>query len=298
MHLFRSLLICSLVCHVSGEKNHLRTLQSTSSSERKRPVIYTFFELKELPNGQKHEMDVHEKMLAVWTALWYEAGWDPKILTLDDARKHPDFEKYRDGITVNETAVRTPYTVFENSYDYMCFMRWLAMASHGEGGWMSDYDTFPMGISYLDGFSMPNGGVFTGYERHVPSLLSGSAHEWDRMSRMVLDMAVQKVRDEKRELYSDMYALYDIIQNNEHEFIRDMKVYMGYPYKEKHIVDCNALKNVMVVHLSHMRTHMAVDKGIVESPIGEYDESIRPYLATSLNKEWKEQCLKGTSFNN
>jgi len=244
-------------------------------------VIYTFFELKIQNNGQPHNLEVHENLLAVWTKLWQEAGWEPRVLTLDDSKKHPDYEKYRDAINTGNAV--------ENTFDYMCFMRWLAMASHGEGGWMSDYDTFPMGMSHFNG--LPNGGVFTGWERHVPSLLSGSAEEWDRMSRMVLDMAVTKYRDEGIEFYSDMYALFDIIQNNEHEFIREMTVYMGYPYKEAHVVDCNALENIMVVHLSHARTDRAVESGLVESPIGRYDESIRPYLATSLNEDWKEQCI-------
>lgn len=296
------ILISSLSRDIHGAQTYfLRQLTESNYQDEtpliKKPIIYTFFEIKELPNGEKHERDIHEEMINIWTQLWTDAGWEPRILTLEDARKHPDFNLYRNGITVNEEAVRTPYTVFENSYDYMCFMRWLAMAAHGKGGWMSDYDTFPMGITFVDGFSMPNGGVFTGYERHVPSLLSGSAHEWDRMSQMVLDMAVKKIRDEKKEIYSDMYALYDVIQQNEHEFIREMKVFMGYPYKEAHVVDCHLLKNYMVVHLSHMRTAMAVESGIVEAPNGQYSENIRPQLASLLHREWKEQCFEDISFH-
>ena len=283
MKLLQFFLLCSLSCHVSGKKNYLRALKSNGNRETQRPVIYTFFQTKIQSNGKLHETNTHDNLLAVWTELWYEAGWEPKILTLDDSRKHPDFEKYKEDITAGEIA--------ENTYDYMCFMRWLAMASHGEGGWMSDYDAFPMGISYLDGLTLPNGGIFTGWERHVPSLLSGSAEEWDRISRMVLDMAGQKINDGNIEFFSDMFILREITRYNEREFIQDLTVYNGFPYKENHFVDCNVLENIMVVHLSHMKTDMAVQSGLVKSPIGKYDESIRPHLATLLNKDWKEQCF-------
>lgn len=45
-------------------------------------------------------------------------------------KKYADFEKFKEAIMiiVGPEATRIPYTLDENSYDDMCFMRWLAMA--------------------------------------------------------------------------------------------------------------------------------------------------------------------------
>ena len=74
---------------------------------------------------------------------------------------------------------------------------------------MSDYDTFPIGINPADGLTLPNGGFFTSYERHVPSLMSGSQVEWDRMAEIVFHIGIRKIQIEKYETFSDMFVLYE-----------------------------------------------------------------------------------------
>ena len=38
-----------------------------------------------------------------------------------------------------------------------------------------------------EGKDLPNGGNFTSFEQHVPSLLSGSQKEWERVSKLLLE---------------------------------------------------------------------------------------------------------------
>jgi len=210
-----------------------RLLQALAEDEEveERPMIYTFFELRKDKNGNPDNNGRmnHEDLIGAWKELWYEAGWSPQILTLDDARRHPDYEKY------NNLLTKGTENVYEDSYDFMCFMRWLAMASHGQGGFMSDYDTFPLEITpSMGSSSMPNYGVFTSYQRHVPSLISGSATEWERMSHRVLDMAVEQIERQLREggqnsngqqadeaFYSDMLALQDLHDMDETSYIQE-----------------------------------------------------------------------------
>merc|ERR1712157_151800 len=49
------------------------------------------------------------------------------VLTLDDARGHPDYKKFIAAFEKAEHKLR--------DYDRMCFLRWLAMANRG-GGWI------------------------------------------------------------------------------------------------------------------------------------------------------------------
>ena len=287
-----------LIHAVTGTENHndkrkrRRTKRKTKKSKNvEKPIIYTFFEVKELPNFRQHDKTVHEEILAVWTKLWKEAGWEPKILTLDDAKKHPDFTKYDENLVMDSSIERTFHNLYRNSYNYMCFMRWLAMAAHGKGGWMSDYDTFPIGsIANYDGLKLPNNGAFTGHERHVPSLLSGTAEEWDRMAKIILEEGVKKVKQEKVFTYSDMFTLRNIIKRDKDAFIEDMQVYMGFPYKEKNVVDCEAVDRHLVTHLSHCKTEYAVEHNLVEIPDKKYSERVRPRLAEELYNNWRVQC--------
>ena len=134
-----------------------------------RPKMHTFF----TPVSASPDT----ALLDAWQKEWYEAGWEPVILTVKDAKKHEDYNKFIEAFGAAEHSL--------SDYDRMCFLRWLAMASSG-GGWMSDYDTFPLYSKvHTDGHNLPNGGNFTGYSRHVPNLVSGSEAEWNRMANLI-----------------------------------------------------------------------------------------------------------------
>lgn len=68
----------------------------------------------------------HDKMIKVWEDSWRDAGWHTRILTIDDAKLHPEFS-FIDSYVKNFTT---------DEYNKACYYRWLAMAAVG-GGWMS-----------------------------------------------------------------------------------------------------------------------------------------------------------------
>jgi len=253
----------------TSQSNENNWKNYTTSPTNPKPIIYTFFSPKLRKEGD-HEEDTskHEKLLHVWKTLWKESGWEPRLLTMDDAKKHPDFKKYSDLLQNSEYP-----NLWDQSYNSLCFFRWLAMASHGSGGWMADYDTFPMGITVTTGLNLPNNGQFTSYKMHVPALLSGTAEEWERVSHLLLD----QVAKEKKEPvdggppngYSDMMALYDLHDDDPDSVIlkRPTHVLDTYPYKvntedDSNIIDCHMLfeRNIWVVHLSHYATQHAIEE--------------------------------------
>ena len=67
-------------------------------------------------------------------------------------------------------------------YEVACFVRHLAMAAIG-GGWMSDYDVVPLALPACAPLS--NGGAFTTHQGFVPSLVSASAEEYLRVTRLM-----------------------------------------------------------------------------------------------------------------
>lgn len=219
------------------------TIQSQPSNTSARPKMHTFF----TPVNSSPDTS----LLEVWRKTWYDAGWEPVVLTLDDAKKHPIYKRFIDAFETAEYDLR--------AYDRICFLRWLAMASNG-GGWMTDFDTFPLySRPEIDGHNLPNNGRFTCYSRHVPNIVSGSEEEWNRMANLLFFS--YKLHQDV--FWSDMYALLEI-----HNIID------GYAYQtdsislEKVYIDelrsdngierplalgkkCNLLKGMRAVHFSH-----------------------------------------------
>ena len=271
------------------EKESRETTKWRNANTNKVPVIYTFYSPKLNVKGEKKDDGYeHDKLVHVWKTLWKEAGWDPKVLTLDDAKKHPDFVKYSD-ILLNSIY---PH-LCDQCYDTLCFLRWLAMAAHGSGGWTSDYDTFPMGITVETGINLPNNGRFTSYQVHIPALMSGSAEEWERVSHLVLD----QVAIGKEGHLSDMMALKYVHDDDPESVLFEQRVFYGYPYKvntidKSNIVDCGILseKNIWAIHLSHASTEKDINDHrlhISSDGNGMHD---RHSFAWEISFLWKNEC--------
>ena len=156
-----------------GEKRRL-------TSETK-PPIYTFFEWT--PQQQLGFGSEEDELLPMWSQYWEQAGWEPRILTLEDAKAHPDYEKMR-GVLDSIPSMRD-----ESKFT---FLRWLAVAHQG-GGWFAEKDTFPLHRFADEGFELPQNGLLTIWERYTPSLVSGKKEEWER----VVEALIQIVEENK-----------------------------------------------------------------------------------------------------
>ena len=130
------------------------------------------------------------------------------------------------------------------------------MAASG-GGWMSDHDTFPTNFPINEGSDLPNEGKFVSFQSHVPALMSGTAEEWDRVSKLIID-AIPRIVDlpgVDKNIVTDMHAFYVLhLENNDsisfvpfHEEVQD-----GYLYNSPHEVNCAQMVIGRVVHLSHV----------------------------------------------
>lgn len=125
---------------------------------------YAYFE----PIGFLVEYEVIEH----WKRTWGKHGWNPILLSHDDAVKYPRFNEY------NEAVAKFP-TVNPKEYEMACFKRWAAMAALG-GGVMCDYDVMNYGFRPMDLMNGDLSLVF--YESNgVPSCVSGAGYLFDIM---------------------------------------------------------------------------------------------------------------------
>jgi hypothetical protein len=142
-----------------------------------RCVVYTYFEDQGMGDGPAVD---------VWREVWSKAGWDPKVLTQNDAAKHPRYNEMVDRFMTYPTSNPA-------GYELACYLRYLAMAEAG-GGFMTDYDVVNVNVPPPPQCDwLPNDGAFTTHENFVPSLATGSAAEFERVAGEFYDADVQDV---------------------------------------------------------------------------------------------------------
>jgi len=255
--------------------------QCGDREENVRPIMHTFFH-------KVKRMTTEDETLKVWREEWGNAGFETVVLTLDDAKKHPDFEEI-------EKLMKPLFG--SEGYNALCFYRWMAMAVVG-GGWMSDHDTLPLNFPIDEGLHLPNAGNFTSFQTYVPSLMSGTEEEWNRVFKLLID-AIPRINDgpdAKNKRPSDMHA-FEVLHREKNGSIifsrYDAAVHDGYIYKSPHKVDCKKLSG-RAVHLSHAYTAQAIKDGLfpveVDDGVDEPTGVMRAQGAKLFLNEWKFQC--------
>ena len=243
------------------------------------PVMHTFYEPI---TAQRGFLGAKEpKMLKLWKEEWQAAGFETKILTLKDAKKHPYFP-------IMEQVVSE---IFPNDdYNKYCYYRYLAMAIAG-GGWMADMDTFPTNFPMEEGLILPNNGKFTSFQSHVPSLISAGANEWTRISKFL----VEAIPISNQEFKSDMMILYDL-RLRENPFIDfrwgDSVENPDKIWKPGHVVDCYEMNHSRAIHMSHKHLFMVLEMKIFPVPtLHEYHltEDERAEGAREIMDQWRAQ---------
>lgn len=243
----------------------------TIYNELQKPLIHTFFT----------PLDGRDPMIDTWKEEWEKAGWRTKILTMDDAMRHPDFKSMRDAVI----------QVFEHDiYNQFCFYRYLAMALVG-GGWMSDYDAFPTNFPINEASELPNHGQFTSFQAHVPSLISADADEWTRIASLM----VEQLPNSEAKLKSDMYVLKEVGENKKNQIkfeIPCRNVRPKIAYKEKDVVDCKEMSIGRAIHISHLSVAQLKETGTYpeERMAGTPHDEARAKLSSMFMDDWREQC--------
>ena len=174
-----------------------------AESDHGKPVIHTFFQRIPPYNrttGMTDEDD--DNLLAFWREAWSRAGWEPVVLTEDDARSHRDFQWFQSELG------KLKLDAFSN----ILFTRWIAMAAVG-GGWYADYDVFPLRAMPRE---IPHNGRMTVHDIASPTLASGNAEEWMMTLMALLEDAEanRSPRDDKLTFWSDSLAVLSVTRKH------------------------------------------------------------------------------------
>jgi hypothetical protein len=251
----------------------------------RRPNIFTFFSPLPLDSrgirGTGMSPSEDDQLLRTWETEWRNAGWNPIVLNLTHAQKNARYD---------EVVRALEYLPFPSEsgkrYNALCFLRWLAMAHMGSG-WMADYDTFPLHDFRADGFVLPNDGRLTVWDNVVPSLVSGSQMEYQRMALAMVKNLESHLTDE---FYSDMKALEDMSKTSNvfttrrevlwGELALNGRPRSGVLWDKWTPEDCLELSHQRrAVHISHRTMRL--------SNLGAND---RAHVASDWLQMWRESC--------
>ncbi|KAL7479441.1 hypothetical protein ACHAW6_005242 [Cyclotella cf. meneghiniana] len=267
--------------------------QSTTSLRPGKPIMATFFE--PVPGGCCGMTEEgHKNLVNAWERAWQSYGWQTKILTEADARKHPRFEELE--LKLVEADV--------NGYNRRCFWRWLAMSMDTDvnGGWMSDYDFFPLRLTSVIGKELAALPGFKSYSVHVPTLLHSDTKSWNFITNLIVDTIS---KDLEVDFLSDMYVLEYIYNHHTEEELGitawERLTYSGFPYNKDGdtiSVDCPGAMATLGAHLSHHDTHLAVDNGIFPKvlgvTVGDLGSSMnnRAEAANIMLRQFRDACFR------
>jgi hypothetical protein len=257
--------------------------QQQQQQQQQRPKMYTFYEpTLNLWNssfkgtGMTDHADV--ALLELWVEEWKKMGWDPIILTLNDAKRHARFQEFHQQLQFVPLRGIDGSTTVNTEYNQFCYLRWLAMSTIPIGGYMSDYDVLP--IRRFE----ETIGTFTVYSsgregRGIPCLMSGSQEEWDRLTWLLLENALHHLDHFN---YIDMLALMDLVG----EYVPEKTVLEATPLLTGKVwsnEECQRLQGKMAIHVSHY----SVMHGVIGEGEGIVD---RPAIAKRLLNLFQTTC--------
>jgi len=234
-------------------------IESQNNSNNNAPLtIHTFYSRTDDPGQDPEEIKNHQKVLQIWSETWKAMGYQTKILTLDDAKAHPQYEYFLeklDHLPLNGYSGRTGH------YNRLCYLRWLAMATdHVNGGFFSDFDVIPLKPPEPQDFEQGLQNFHVYEKGYVPALLSGSKQDWYRMIHSLIETGDGHLNEA---LHSDMFALQELGLNGKCECENYDQVMEGryiLTGRDLSLQDCEELKHYRAVHFSHNAIHNGVLK--------------------------------------
>jgi hypothetical protein len=271
---------CCIMWRITGTLHANDPIRRLSEA---RPPIYTFYSplvrALDTPREQRTRK-ADKELLEAWKSAWHDAGWDPNIITLEDAKRHPAY----DAFTAKVQQTKLLGAGGRNSeYNEYCFLRFLAMAFIG-GGTMADYDLFPLSTASSSP-AIPTPQRFTVYQQTlnkagpVPALCSGTSMEWERIAQAIIDISQQASESG----WSDMTALMHLYKTQPDSMVVLDQV-LGSNELEKspsahERCRLASHKNAWGVHFSHY--------DVLQSGHKVFE---RPTMATNFVQKWKRDC--------
>lgn len=223
-----------------------------------RPIMHTFYHPVDAEGCCGMSAEAHLNLLRAWEDSWQAAGWRTRVLRGEDAHKHPDFDRLNNKLIELEV----------DPYNRRCFWRWLAMASDEiNGGWMSDYDVFPLTLTAEKGLELQDDGFQT-WAAHVPALIHADKESWNKIINLMIDEIPTDFPPGSAYITDiNMLQFLHFSKKKKEMNVATWKMYVnpGFPYKPGKDgalpeIWCEKAQKALAAHLSHHDVMEAMEK--------------------------------------
>lgn len=249
--------------------------------------IYTYY--------QNINHSSQNELIDLWKISWSRHGYDPIVLNLKDAKKHPFFE------TLNREMRRIFKEITGrqiSEYGMSCWFRWLAYASQAdEKFYASDYDAINVNFPAIE----PSNELHL-MDAACPFLASGTPVQFEALCKAFVEVSSERIEILKRQanhyhdqeffmhnftpLHSnkskDLRSKYNILMTRNRKEIGGFydpvskTVFAGPRFGEVNIQDYK------VVHIAHFNVKTILDK---------YPELVQKHSKDSLRIEMIKDIL-------
>jgi len=147
--------------------------------------IYTYY--------QDIDFSAQQELIDVWKISWSRQGYEPIVLNLHDAKKHPYFE------TLN-SEMRRIFREIANKeiveYGMSCWFRWLAYATQTEEKfYVSDYDAINVNFPITE----PNDKLHL-MDDACPFLASGTPKQFENLCKAFVEVSNERIEILKQQV--------------------------------------------------------------------------------------------------
>lgn len=142
--------------------------------------IYTYYEDIKHPN--------QDKLVNLWKLSWQQAGFDPIVLSIDDAKSSNFYEEFIEKIKYIHFKVMNKEI---SDYGLSCYTRWLAYATQDrEYFYVSDYDCINNGLEP----------TITTDKLHLmdadcPCFSSGKPDQFENLCYLFVKLSLERIED-------------------------------------------------------------------------------------------------------
>jgi len=142
--------------------------------------IYTYYE--------DIKFKKQEKMLELWQTSWKNTGFEPKILSKEDAKKSSFYEEFIEKMKDIHIQVMEKEI---SDYGLSCYVRWLAYSTQpNEYFYVSDYDCVNNGLEpeiKTDKLHL--------MDDACPCFVSGKPSQFESLCRLFIDITLDRIKE-------------------------------------------------------------------------------------------------------
>lgn len=140
--------------------------------------IYTYYE--------DIKFTQQEKMLKLWETSWTNAGFEPKVLSKEDAKKNAFYEEFVEKMKdIHFQVMQKEIT----DYGLSCYVRWLAYSTQpNEYFYVSDYDCVNNGLE-----PFINTDKLHLMDADCPCFASGNPKHFENLCHLFVDVSLERI---------------------------------------------------------------------------------------------------------